>query len=128
MDNENDTNETPAAPVYDLVQSTYDFRLRDKEGEIRTYTMRELTGEEREAYLNGIRDKFEVMPNGKSRVRNFTGLQSGLLAKCVYDDNGALVPLKLINKWPAKLQSDLYKRANKMSGMDETAEDDAKND
>lgn len=121
--------EVSDVPVYDLEPTEFKFKLRNKDtGVVEDYTMRELLGNEREAYMNSIINKFEMTSNGRSRVKNFTGLQSGLLCRCVYDAEGTLVPEKVLTKWPSRLQSDLYKRAQKMSGMDETAEETAKND
>jgi len=129
MSEEIEEKEAPDMLVYDLAPAIFEFGLRDPvTREVRTYTMTELNGTEREAYLNSIVGKFEVTSSGKSRVKNFTGLQSNFLAKCVRDDAGVLVPTKVIDKWPSGLQSELYKRGQRMSGMDETAEEDAKND
>ncbi len=120
--------EEVAVPIYNAEPAKFEFQIRGAGGVIEDYYMLELLGDEREAYMNSIIGKFEITANGRSKVKNFTGIQSGLLARCVYDRDNVLVREKLISKWPSKLQSDLYIKAQQMSGMDETAAEKAKND
>jgi hypothetical protein len=115
--------------VYDLVAETWPFKLRDhKTGELQDYHLKELVGLERDQYMNRVTKVTKVNADGRGgTISDFVGLYSGLLARCVvHTDTGK--PETEIQRWPARMQEDLYKRAQRLSGLDpKTAEADAKN-
>lgn len=69
-----------------------------------------------------------VNTEGKTEgLTDYEGLQSGLLALCLYKD-GELVAEKVLQGWPASVLSDLFDAAQELSGLDKGAETKAKND
>lgn len=103
--------------------------LKDpKTGESLDYTIRELTGTERDNYMQNLGSRTAKDKDGSTRVRNFKGIQAALLVLCMQDSEGKNVTEKVVQAWPARVQSMLYERASKLSGLDDKAEDDAGND
>lgn len=109
------------------------FSLRLKEMSVsiddKPHVLRELSGKQRDAYLNEIGPRMKFNVEGKTEgLTNYDGLQSGLLALCLYDEGGVLVKEKVLQEWPASVLSDLFDAAQKLSGLDKGAEKKAKND
>lgn len=94
-----------------------------------SYVLRELSGKQRDMYLNEIGPRMKFNAEGKTEgLTNYEGLQSGLLALCLYDKDGELVAEKVLQGWPASVLSDLFDAAQELSGLDKGAETKAKND
>lgn len=102
--------------------------LRDKEGVLKQYTLRELTGAQRVDYETSNIPNMEFDKDGKARMISFQGMESGLLSRCLYDENGKLVSQITIESWPSKTQAGLYKIAEKLNGLGKNSEQEAKND
>ncbi len=97
------------------------------------YMLRELDGEFRDEYLNKVGSKMRINERTGAilGLKNFKGIQSGLVMKClvkVTDDGEEEVDEKTIQSWPSSVVTQLYNKARELSGLDESAEDDAKND
>src|SRR5690606_1747028 len=105
-------------------------KLRSEDGTIRSYTVRELSGKERDEYLTETSKRFRTDQSGKAiGVRDFDGLQSSLLVRCMTDDEtNKLVTVNFLAGLPARIQEDLYERARKISKLNKEAKAEAKND
>lgn len=85
----------------------------------REWTLKELTGEQRNVFLDEMKDRTIIGADGKpSGFKSFEGLQSGLLALCLYDENGKLIKKDVLEKMPSSAQQALFDSAQKLSGMD----------
>ena len=103
--------------------------LEQADDTVKTYTLRELTGEERDTYLTGVFKRMKFSPAGKSTgLSSFEGLQAMLLTLCLRDDAGELAKKADIQAYPASTQNQLFELAQKMNGLDVVAEEEAKND
>lgn len=132
------TPEVPEVEVneFDLQLQTWDFKLKDADGVYHYYVMTEIVGRERDAYLNTLAPRFEVTKEGGSKVKNFTGMQSSLLTRCIKykgTDAAPISPPKAVTEntigtWPARVQDALHTKAQKLSGLDKLATEEAKND
>jgi hypothetical protein len=119
---------------FDLQLQSWDFKLKDAEGVYHHYVMTEIVGKERDAYLNTLAPRFEVTKEG-SKVKNFTGMQSSLLFRCIKykgTDAAPISPPKAVTEntigsWPARVQDALHTKAQKLSGLDKMATEEAKN-
>lgn len=93
------------------------------------YTIRELTGKERDAYntKSGARLKMELDAKGRATpiVRNFDGYQSELITMALTDAAGTNVPESVIAGWPASLQTTLFRKIRVMSGLSLTEAEQA---
>ena len=101
------------------------INITDAEGTEQVYTIRELTGEQRDRYLNTIGGRMKFNSAGKmAGLNNYKDLQSGFLALCIYDNENKLVPVKTLQSWPASVLEEIFKIAQKLSGMDKGIEED----
>jgi len=92
------------------------------------YVVLELDGRERDIYLNNVSARMRVDKDGKpSGVKNFTGLQSSLLAlatRKIVDGEKKPVPEKEIQAWPSKVQSKLFDIAKELSDLGDEKKDE----
>ena len=111
---------------FSLVLKELPVKLTGAAGVEKSYVLKELTGIQRDKFLNemGKRLKFE---DGKiQQVTDFEGLQSNLLTLCLYDENDSLIPINTLQIWPAGVLTELFKAAQNISGLDLTEEEMAK--
>lgn len=99
-------------------------RLRSKKGGAKNWTLKELSGRERNRYLNKMKDRVKIGKNGKAMgIKNFDGYQSDLLLSSLYDEADKSVSLDMIEALPAKTQQALFDRAKEISGLDNDEEE-----
>lgn len=133
------------------LQSSYEFTLdlkmipvklhNPEHNDTRWYVIREMDADRRDKYFDRIGNRLEVKSDGTSRVKKFSGTQSDLLTLCMYeaevDDSadepqvthvGKIVDLKTVLKLPARVQERLFEIAQRLSGLDDQAEERAKNE
>ena len=94
----------------------------------KTYTLREVSGKQRDLFLNDMSKRVDFAKGEAQSISNFEGLQAGLLALCLYDENNKLVTKDVIQGYPSSVISSLFAEAQKLSGLDADAENEAKND
>lgn len=103
--------------------------LETEDGTEKKAVLREMSGRERDAYLNKMSSKVNFNSKGElSSIKNYDGLQASLLSMCLYDEDGKLIPIEEIQKFPTKTQATLYKEAQKMNALDSKTEAVVKND
>jgi hypothetical protein len=89
------------------------------------YTLRELTGKQRDAHLTASGKRIQFDATGKPvRVNEFDNHQAELIALALFTENGESVPLATIEQWPARVQTALFNKAREISGL--TTDDAAK--
>ncbi len=113
-----------------LVRKTLPVLVTDENGGEKEYTLRELTGKERNKYLNQMTNRVKMGPNGKpAGIKTFDGFQSDLLCRSLVDDEGRKASKEFIEEMPALAQHELFEKAQEISGLDkEDVEDDEGND
>jgi hypothetical protein len=98
-------------------------------GKEEKFMMRELSGEARDRYLQDLGSRMRTDKDGKpAGMRDYKNLQATLLSLGLFHSDGKPVDIKTIQKWPARVQKQLHEKLTQMSGLDDDAEDDAKND
>jgi hypothetical protein len=80
--------------------------------------LRELSGVQRDKYLDGMKAKMNVKAGKMESIKTFEGLQSQLLSLCLYKDESQKFTEKEIQEFPAKVQTALFEAAQKISGLD----------
>lgn len=134
MDENTNPNETPQPPVSEELVICLDRReipikLKDVHGIVKTYTLREMAGVQRDKWLNSMGSRLRTDKNGNVLgVRVFDNLQASLIAKCLYDDRGELVPEEVIAKWPSSAQKILFQKCQEMNALTDEGEEAAKKD
>lgn len=133
-------SEEPRTDNYeDDGELTFDLRLKEKniflvgeDGQKKRYIVRELVGDQRDEYLTFQFGKMKVSGSGKQLgMTDYKDVEAQLIQRCVFDADFPTdqLTLKTIRKWPARVQSEIVKLINEMSGLDRlAAEEAAKND
>jgi hypothetical protein len=106
--------------------------LTGSDGKEVHYELREMSANARDKYLDQLGERMKVDAEGKvAGVKKFEGLQTALLASCLYDADGILVKKETIQSWPSGTVSGLFDEAQKinlLSGTKEELVDGAKKD
>lgn len=117
---------------FSLERAEIEVDLTDpKTGITTTYYLIELDGKGRDAYLTNISGRLVSGKEGSQTVKNFDGLQSALLSRVLFVQDGDKrkpVPDETIQAWPARVQTALFDKARDMNGLNEDAEEQAGND
>lgn len=118
--------------VINLSRKERKVRITDVNGTTGDYLLREMMGTDRDKWMNTIGSRMQIDPGtGKSvTLKNYDGLQAGLIAKCLYKAGTDVpVPLEVIQlTFPATAQEALFEACQKLNGLDKTAKDEAKKD
>lgn len=102
--------------------------LKDKSGNTTEFKIREMSGALRDKWMNTMGSRLKSDVNGKPvGMRDFTGIQSSLIALCLFDSAGNSVPETTIAAWPASAQKMLFEICQKINGMDEASAEAEKN-
>lgn len=110
-----------------LELQSQNFVVKDKGGTASTYTVTEMNGTQLEAYLNSMKDRV-IMDGGKViGMKKFDGMYTSLLSRTVKDSEGTLVPVAVLNEWPASVQKALFKVAQKLNDLDSDAKESVGN-
>ena len=95
------------------------------------YFLRELNGKQREEH----NQSFELdvaFEDGKPKISTKEGFklptEIELLSKCLYDEKDVLVTKKVLETYPTTMLVKLHSVALSLSGLDETAKKEVKND
>lgn len=115
---------------FDLTLNEYPVKLKDKDGNVKEYILREMDGKARDAYLTNMSGRMTVKADGKTTVSNFNGLQASLITRCLFDKEGKQVPDTEIQSWPSRVQTLIHKECQEICGLnlDEEDEEAVKND
>ena len=111
-----------------LKRAEIKVKVIDDAGKEHTYTLRELSGKQRDLFLNSMGKRVNFV-NGKIQgLKTYDGVQADLLALCLYDENNEVVKEDVIQTYPASVLAKLFKAAQVLSGFDEVAVTEIKND
>lgn len=102
--------------------------IKDKSGNTTEFKIREMSGALRDKWMNTMGSRLKSDANGKPiGMRDFTGIQSSLIALCLFDSAGNSIPENTIAAWPASAQKALFEICQKINGMDEASAEAEKN-
>jgi hypothetical protein len=91
-----------------------------------------MSGQAKDEFLNSVKDRVKVEGGRIVGLKTYMGIHSNLLKRCVFDAEDKLVPDTEIQKWPAKMQRQLFERAQELNGLtpasEKAIEEEAKND
>lgn len=92
------------------------------------YVLREMTGFLKGKYNAQMGAKMNIEEGKIKGITNFEGLQTSLLALCLYDASDVLVPIEVIQEYPDSVVSALYVEAQKLNGIGAGSDVELKND
>lgn len=110
--------------IFDLEREEQKVTISGKQ-----YVLVELSGQERDSYLNDVGNRMRTENGKPAGIKNFNGMQAFLVSLSLKSmETGEPVPVKIeeIQKWPARLVSKLFDSAKKLSALD--GEDEEKNE
>ena len=117
------------APRFSLVRMEKTATLVKADGEEEKITIREVTGQERDSYMNLMMSKVRLGPDGKpAGLKNMAGLHSKLLEMSLFHEDAKAFSPKEVSKLPATAMMGLFEMAKEISGLNEGAEEEAGND
>lgn len=116
--------------VVSLVRKEVQVKVVDAAGSTRDYILREMTGAQRDAWMNKTQGKMSKNAEGKSvGIRDFTGLHASLISACLYQaEDNKPVSEQVIQTFPSSVQTTLFARAQKMNGLEPDSEKKEKKD
>lgn len=107
-----------------LVQKEIGIVLEDENGDEIKYILKELTGAERNTYLNRMKNKVKIDKNGKATITSFDGMQADLLKVSLFNENGEAATVEMIESMPSSAQMKLFETAQALSGLDKEVDDE----
>lgn len=115
-----------------ILRKSQPVDLEIEEGKQVRFYVKEMSGAQRDEYLNKTAQKSRLDEKGDVvGLKDYRGLYSNLLSFCLYDADAKPVAESKIQEWPDAAQKALYEMANDINGMSkpdsEGAEGDEKN-
>jgi hypothetical protein len=111
-----------------LERKEIDVVLESDDGQETKYKLKELSGAERNKYLNKMTCRVKVGADGKAAgIKTFDGFQADLLGICLFNENDEVVSKESIENLPSSTQQILFEKAQSLSGLD-NAEGTEKNE
>ncbi len=101
--------------------------IEQEDGTTKEYILREMSGKERDKWLNTNTNRFQIDRNTGVALgmKDHTDFQAGLISKCLYDGT-TLVPLTEISSWPATALYALFEACQELNGMTDKAATESK--
>jgi hypothetical protein len=118
---------TPTVKRYKLKQKTESIELEDANGVIHKFTIRELDGPGREAYMTFMSNTVDLSKKGAARgVKSLKGMHAYLISRCLFDAQNVPVTEIVMKGWPGSVIASLYEDCKRVSGIDQDDEDSEK--
>lgn len=114
-----------------VIRKTQPVELEIADGQVVMYYVKEMTGAQRDEYLNKMTSKTNRDANGDVvGMKDYKGLYSNLLSFCLYESGDKLIPESKIQEWPDTAQKVLFDIASELNGLKpkKNGEDLPKND
>jgi len=106
--------------------------LTKEDGTTEHWTLTALDGRGRGDHTNFVMDNTEEYTddNGieRTRLTDFTAIQTRLISVSMLDAKGKPAPYEQVLEWPSPVCAALYSKAREISGLDEEAKKNSKND
>lgn len=114
--------------VFDLRRQEKKLKITKLDGTAANWTLREIDGSQRVLYMNMMGTKMKTDADGKAvGIKDYTGVETNLIAMCLFDEKGESVGEAEIKKFPSQVQSNLYLACMKLCGLMDAAKDEVKN-
>lgn len=127
MPNGFDDEGVPEEVSFDIDVKTVPVKITEK-GTVHEFVLHELSGEQRDQYLNFTGRKMKFEKGDQAGLKDFDNIASFTVSLSLRDKEGQAVPMVRINRWPARVVEGLEKIVKRISGLDKKARDVAKND
>lgn len=89
------------------------------EGIEKIFTLKELTGTQRDTYLEDIRNRVTLDDAGKVKgFKSLRGMQTLLISLTLTDENRQPITAKILDEWPASVLTALFEASQALSGLE----------
>lgn len=121
---------------FSLVLSSVPVVLKSGDGPPQTYELREMTAALRDQYMDLLGDRVRLVDGKPVGIKKYEGMQTDLLSRCLFKEDGKPVTKEEIRAWPAAVVSSLFASAQELSHLNRVdagkveveVEDDIKKD
>lgn len=119
----------PEVTSFKLRKKSKKITIEDEVGKESSFTVWELSGPMRDKYVTFVTGKTRGLSGGATSMKDVEGIQSHLICMSVVEDaTGKYVTPNFVSTWSATAQQGIFKIAQKLSGLGQDAEEEAKND
>lgn len=95
----------------------------------KSFTLRELGGEERDQYVDLINERLTISKDGEvESISQYAGIRSRLVSDSLFDSDGKNVSIEEVGKYPSSVLQSLFEKAQELSAISEEGKKKAKND
>ena len=109
---------------FNLELKTVPVTMKFEDGD-KDYTLKELTGKSRDAYMQSLQSKMRFGKDGKpAGLKSFEGLMNGLLTKTLFNEDDEPVKADEINTYPSSVVGALFTASQELSGLNLSDEDE----
>lgn len=113
---------------FTLIRKEEPVTITQEDGTKLACCLKEITGEQRNSYTTMLMRNMKT-ENGKPiGFRSYDGIETDLIIMSLYKPDGKTFTKKEVDAFPSTMQKALFEAAQKLSGMDAAAEEEAKND
>lgn len=112
---------------FSLDLAEYPVKIKDKDGKVSVFRIVELDQAKREEYMDFQAKKAKYTDGKVSGLKDIKGMDSKLVSLSLVGPDGSNVPEAVVLTWPGSLARKLAAVAARISGLDEKAEQQAKN-
>ena len=104
--------------------------ITDLDGQEKKYVLKELTGPQRETYMESFDISMTVVDGkpqiGASSIKTFPA--TDFLAMCLFDENDTPVTKEILATYPGSVISSLHRAGIALSGLDKEGQEAVKNE
>lgn len=102
-----------------VIRKSLPIEIELADGNVVMFSVKEMTGAQRDDYFNRMSGKTKIDPNTNEvvGVKDYSGLYSTLLSLTLYDPDDKLVPEAKIQEWPDSAQRAVWEVAKDLNGL-----------
>lgn len=113
---------------FSLKRREIPIELELPNGDVISALLVEMSGYERDDYLNFMSKRIKVVGGKVDSIENMDGIQAELVHRCLVDAvTGKRIDKSEIQRWRAVVVEELFNLAQDLNGLGAKAEEDAKN-
>ena len=119
MSNKSEIETEPKIPTFKLVRQEKKVCLEGSDGVAREWTIRELSGSQRDEYNQKMSERMGFDKSGKpTSVKNFMGFHDDLLCMSLFDPDGKPASVTDLKAWPTTVKQTLFEMSSELSGLE----------
>ena len=112
-----------------LKRKVVDVEVEKEDGSIGNYKLIEMTGEDRDVYLDKLSKRTKMNSEGRpTGISSFKDMEAMLIAVCLKNDKEEFVTMKEIQTFPASAVHDLHTAAQEINSLNDVGAEEVKNE